>query len=77
MKKPKTYKSALTEKKQAWQKGLREAIAHLLSTGKSYEQMAVDLQVTKETIELWYAKKRCPKFPTIRYMEDTYGVKIL
>lgn len=57
-------------------KRLQAALEDLIGRGLSPERMAVDLQVCKETIESWLRGHRCPKFPTVRYIEQLYGVQI-
>lgn len=65
------------EERKAWSAGLKRAIEEIRGRGLSTEQIAVDMRVTNDTVGLWAVGHRLPKYPTLRYIEQTYGVKIL
>jgi hypothetical protein len=78
MRKPKLiFRSKAMEEKRAWQEGLKKALTTILMSGVTKTQVAVDLKVSPETVHLWLIKKRCPKFSTLKFIEQKYGVTII
>lgn len=67
----------LAEKKEGWSKRLARAIKSIRKDGLSAEQMAVDLNVSANTVYTWESGRRVPGFPTIKFIESMYGVKVL
>lgn len=63
--------------KKEWAEGVRIALKKLKKDGTSFEEIAVKLGLSYNTIYTWSAGTRSPKLPSIRQLESIYGIKIL
>lgn len=53
------------------------ALKKLRLDGTSYEEIAVKLGLSYNTIYNWASGRRSPKRPTLRQLESIYGIEIL
>lgn len=59
------------------EKKLKDAIAYLKNDGTRPEQIAAAMEVSFNTVKNWLSGRRVPKIPTVRRLEQVYGMKIL
>lgn len=77
MNRPKLNSSAPEDGLPKWGPAVRELLRKLRAGRRSFEQIAVDLKVSRSTIDQWYIMRRVPRYATVRYMEKLYGVQII
>ncbi len=56
---------------------LRKAINDLRDDGHRAEDIAAAMEVSYNTVKNWITGRRVPKIPTVRRLEQLYGMKIL
>lgn len=71
------YNEKVRQRKKKLAAKVKKTLCLLISEGISKEKMATDLGVSFGTIESWTRATRCPKFPTVKFIEATYGIPIL
>lgn len=56
---------------------VKETLATLREKGTRAEDVAVAMEVSYNTVKNWLVGRRVPKLPTVRRMEQIYGIRIL
>lgn len=70
------FKNPRMEKKRQQGQRLQRVLERLRKDGMTLEQIAVDLHVCMITVYKWLTGRRVPKYPTLRFIESKYKVKL-
>lgn len=70
-------KTVVKEYRDDLERRVRKAVDDLREDGHRAEEIAAAMEVSYNTVKNWITGRRVPKVPTVRRMEQIYGMKIL